>query len=70
MTRGALVTAGRNAFLNITVGAAGGPQSDRSLAGTPEDLIRGALDGQADANTMQRRPGYVIDLGINYRGTL
>ena len=34
--------------------------------GRPEDLIRGALDGQAD--TMQRRSGYVMYLGIVYRG--
>ena len=44
------------------MGAGGGPQSDRSLAGAPEDLIRGALDGQAD--TMQRRPGYVMDIAV------
>ena len=68
MTRGALVTAGSNAYLIITMGATGGPHSDRNLAGAPEDLVRGAPDGQADI--MKRPPGYVMDIGILYGGAL
>ena len=66
MPRGALVTAGRYTCLNITMGAAGGPQSDRSLAGAP----RGSGKGRPSWSAMQRRPGYVMDLGIIYRGAL
>ena len=44
------------------------PHSDRSLDGAPEDLVRGVLDGQVDI--MKRPPGYVMNLGIIYRGVL
>ena len=36
--------------------------------GRPEDLVRGAPDGQADS--MKRPPRYVMDIGILYRGAL
>ena len=41
------------------------PSQTEAWTGRPEDPVRGALDGQADTmHLMQRRPGYVIDLGI------
>ena len=36
--------------------------------GRPEDLVRGAPDGQADIT--KRPPGYIMDIGILYRGAL
>ena len=69
MTRGALVTAGSNAYLIITMGATGAvPIQTEVWPGRPEDLVRGAPDGQADI--MKRPPGYVMDIGILYRGAL
>ena len=44
------------------------PSQTEVWPGRPEDLVRGALDDQADI--MKRPPGYVMDLGIFYRGAL